>query len=61
LVSTIKLYKILIFFLLLGSVSAANCGELATKPDIDGFLVGGASLKVSVVSKLKFSVDLNDG
>jgi len=28
-----------------GSVSASNCKELATKPDIDGFLVGGASLK----------------
>ncbi|KAI9265581.1 triosephosphate isomerase [Sporodiniella umbellata] len=28
-----------------GSVNAANCKELATKPDIDGFLVGGACLK----------------
>lgn len=28
-----------------GSVSPTNCDELATKPDIDGFLVGGASLK----------------
>jgi len=28
-----------------GSVNASNCGELATQPDIDGFLVGGASLK----------------
>ncbi|XP_041377877.1 triosephosphate isomerase-like [Gigantopelta aegis] len=28
-----------------GSVTAANCKELAKKPDIDGFLVGGASLK----------------
>eukprot|EP00472_Partenskyella_glossopodia_P009275 CAMPEP_0197536550 /NCGR_PEP_ID=MMETSP1318-20131121/54167_1 /TAXON_ID=552666 /ORGANISM="Partenskyella glossopodia, Strain RCC365" /LENGTH=327 /DNA_ID=CAMNT_0043094469 /DNA_START=124 /DNA_END=1107 /DNA_ORIENTATION=+ len=28
-----------------GSVNADNCDELATKPDIDGFLVGGASLK----------------
>jgi len=28
-----------------GSVSAGNCKELAKKPDIDGFLVGGASLK----------------
>jgi triosephosphate isomerase (TIM) len=27
-----------------GSVKGANCQELATKPDIDGFLVGGASL-----------------
>jgi len=29
-----------------GSVNAANCAELAKKEDIDGFLVGGASLKV---------------
>lgn len=28
-----------------GSVSAGNCKELATKEDIDGFLVGGAALK----------------
>merc|ERR1712062_240989 len=28
-----------------GSVKAANCEELIQKPDIDGFLVGGASLK----------------
>jgi len=28
-----------------GSVTAANCEELAAQPDIDGFLVGGASLK----------------
>jgi len=28
-----------------GSVTAGNCRELAKKPDIDGFLVGGASLK----------------
>eukprot|EP00002_Diphylleia_rotans_P030166 TRINITY_DN6187_c0_g1_i2.p1 TRINITY_DN6187_c0_g1~~TRINITY_DN6187_c0_g1_i2.p1 ORF type:complete len:253 (-),score=69.53 TRINITY_DN6187_c0_g1_i2:162-920(-) len=28
-----------------GSVNAANCQELAGKADIDGFLVGGASLK----------------
>ncbi|KAH3760401.1 Triosephosphate isomerase [Pelomyxa schiedti] len=27
-----------------GSVTPANCMELATQPDIDGFLVGGASL-----------------
>ena len=33
-----------------GSVSAANCKELATQPDIDGFLVGGASLKVGFES-----------
>ncbi|KAJ8904318.1 hypothetical protein NDN08_000839 [Rhodosorus marinus] len=28
-----------------GSVSPGNCDELSTKPDVDGFLVGGASLK----------------
>jgi len=28
-----------------GSVTPENCAELITKPDIDGFLVGGASLK----------------
>ncbi|XP_058474547.1 triosephosphate isomerase [Solea solea] len=28
-----------------GSVTAANCRELASQSDVDGFLVGGASLK----------------
>ena len=28
-----------------GSVSEKNCGDLAKEKDIDGFLVGGASLK----------------
>lgn len=28
-----------------GSANPANCGELIAQPDIDGFLVGGASLK----------------
>ncbi|XP_026462948.1 triosephosphate isomerase-like [Ctenocephalides felis] len=32
-----------------GSVTAANCRELAQQPDIDGFLVGGASLKPDFV------------
>ncbi|KAF9223105.1 triose phosphate isomerase [Gyrodon lividus] len=32
-----------------GSVTAANCNELATQPDVDGFLVGGASLKPEFV------------
>uniref|UniRef100_U5EUW5 Triosephosphate isomerase n=1 Tax=Corethrella appendiculata TaxID=1370023 RepID=U5EUW5_9DIPT len=32
-----------------GSVTAANCKDLAAKPDIDGFLVGGASLKPEFV------------
>ena len=30
---------------IVGSVNAANCQALAAMPDIDGFLVGGASLK----------------
>jgi triosephosphate isomerase len=33
-----------------GSVSGANCKELAAKPDVDGFLVGGASLKVVLIT-----------
>merc|ERR1712014_156413 len=28
-----------------GSVTPENCGDLISKPNIDGFLVGGASLK----------------
>jgi triosephosphate isomerase (TIM) len=32
-----------------GSVTAASCKELAAQPDIDGFLVGGASLKPEFV------------
>jgi len=28
-----------------GSVSAKNAADLISQPDIDGFLVGGASLK----------------
>jgi triosephosphate isomerase len=31
-----------------GSVTAANAAELMTQPDIDGALVGGASLKPNV-------------
>ncbi|PWZ15923.1 Triosephosphate isomerase, cytosolic [Zea mays] len=30
-----------------GSVNGANCKELAAQPDVDGFLVGGGSLKVN--------------
>jgi len=33
-----------------GSVTGGNCVELAKKPDIDGFLVGGASLKSEFVN-----------
>lgn len=32
-----------------GSVTAANAKELGSQPDIDGFLVGGASLKPEFV------------
>ena len=32
-----------------GSATAANCGELYSQPDINGFLVGGASLKAEFV------------
>eukprot|EP00951_Prasinocladus_malaysianus_P011826 scaffold87671_cov51-Prasinocladus_malaysianus.AAC.1 len=28
-----------------GSVNASNCSDLGSREDIDGFLVGGASLK----------------
>jgi len=33
-----------------GSVTAGTCQELASQPDIDGFLVGGASLKPDFVA-----------
>lgn len=33
-----------------GSVNGANCADLASQPDIDGFLVGGASLKPEFVT-----------
>ena len=33
----------------LGSVNAKNCKDLAKQPDIDGFLVGGASLKPEMI------------
>ncbi|MFV1180124.1 triose-phosphate isomerase, partial [Klebsiella pneumoniae] len=32
-----------------GSVTGATCKELASQPDVDGFLVGGASLKPEFV------------
>ena len=35
-----------------GSVKSSNCKELFTMPDIDGGLVGGASLKVDEFSKI---------
>jgi triosephosphate isomerase len=36
-----------------GSVNAANCNELAGQADIDGFLVGGASLKAEFIDIIK--------
>jgi len=36
-----------------GSVTASNCKELATQPDVDGFLVGGASLKPEFIDIIK--------
>ncbi|XP_010554607.1 PREDICTED: triosephosphate isomerase, cytosolic-like [Tarenaya hassleriana] len=38
-----------------GSVNGANCKELAGQPDVDGFLVGGASLKPEFVDIIKSS------
>jgi len=35
-----------------GSVKPKNCDGLIAKPDIDGFLVGGASLKVDSFTTL---------
>jgi len=42
-----------------GSVNPKNCDELASKPDIDGFLVGGASLQpdfLKIVDSYKYAV-----
>ncbi|XP_054795525.1 triosephosphate isomerase, cytosolic-like [Prosopis cineraria] len=36
-----------------GSVNGANCKELAARPDVDGFLVGGASLKPEFIDIIK--------
>ena len=36
-----------------GSVNAGNCQELAGQSDIDGFLVGGASLKPEFIAIIK--------
>lgn len=35
-----------------GSVNDQNAGELARKEDLDGFLVGGASLKGKTFAKI---------
>jgi triosephosphate isomerase (TIM) len=36
-----------------GSANAGNCGALIAQPDIDGFLVGGASLKAEFADIVK--------
>jgi triosephosphate isomerase len=36
-----------------GSVKADNCNELAAQPDVDGFLVGGASLTAGFIDIVK--------
>ncbi|KAH6802374.1 triosephosphate isomerase [Perilla frutescens var. frutescens] len=36
-----------------GSVNGGNCKELAAQPDVDGFLVGGASLKAEFIDIIK--------
>eukprot|EP00794_Sanderia_malayensis_P015379 gene15379-16962_t len=36
-----------------GSVNSGNCKDLASKHDIDGFLVGGASLKPDFITIIK--------
>ena len=38
-----------------GSVTPDNAGELFSMPDIDGGLVGGASLKADSFAKIIFS------
>ncbi len=40
-----------------GSVTEKNCGDLILKPDIDGFLVGGASLNNSFAEIVKIVSD----
>lgn len=40
-----------------GSVSEGNCKQLAKQKDVDGFLVGGASLKPACKWKLLRFVD----
>lgn len=37
-----------------GSVSEKNCRDLAKEADVDGFLVGGASLKPACMCTLSF-------
>lgn len=50
------LHPIMVTYLYLcpGSVNGGNCKELAGQADVDGFLVGGASLKVIIMAVLLF-------
>lgn len=45
----VETYSTYVCLSLPGSVTAANCRELASQEDVDGFLVGGASLKPEFV------------
>ena len=38
-----------------GSVTDQNCGDLIKQPDVDGFLVGGASLKPAFLDIVKIT------
>ena len=38
-----------------GSMTAANCKELLAKPDIDGGLIGGASLKAEFAEIVNYN------
>jgi triosephosphate isomerase len=42
-----------------GSANAKNVGTLIAQPDIDGFLVGGASLKPEFVEIVSIVQDAN--
>ena len=43
-------------FVFLGSVKATNCTDLASMQDVDGFLVGGASLKPEFINIINANV-----
>ena len=45
----ISAFDVTLYFIT-GSVTSENCKELATQPDVDGFLVGGASLKPEFIN-----------
>jgi triosephosphate isomerase len=44
-----------------GSVKAANAQELRSIPDVDGFLVGGASLKADEFIAIARTYDADSG